>query len=372
MIIPKLISGILCVMNLSEMSVFFRKLVKWGGILLVLLIVGKLAWNEISAYWIRTHTPPPTPPNFALGNKIPKLQINLANTNFSATKITLDTIDGRLPKTTTVIPIYLVSKPTVTLLSFDRAQDIAKSLSFTSEPKVISETEFRWEDPTSNRTLNLKTTDFNFRLVQDNSNPKLAINFSEAAAIANVKNFLSQRNLLPVELSEGSASAKFVSIAGETIKNAPRSSANAVLVELFRQPIETKYPVLTKNAKESLVRAVVTLQKSTQSNVPVQTITEIKYTHWVIDPAKQGTYPVKPIELAWQEFKDNKSYSSIGSENYSELDVTDISLGYFSSEEYQEMIQPIFIFTGRGINKQGIREEFVSFLPAINTVSPVK
>ena len=81
-------------MSLSEMSAFFRKALKVVIALLILTVVGKLVWTQAFNYWQQTHTPPPPPPNYALGNNLPALQTNLKPTNFSQTKINIDTIDA--------------------------------------------------------------------------------------------------------------------------------------------------------------------------------------------------------------------------------------------------------------------------------------
>lgn len=359
-------------MTLSEMSVFFRKLVKFGAIALVILFIGKITWGWVADYWEKTHTPPPPPPNYALGFNIPPLKINLKNTNFSNTKIVLDTIDGRLPKVPTTLPIYQIPSPNVTLLSLDRAQALANSLGFTSPPEALSSTEYQWKDAASSRTLSLKTTDFNFTLIQDNPNPKRTINFDESSAIKDVQNFLKQRSLLPKDIEEGTPSARFIKIAENGVSPSFRDEANAVVVDLFRKPLQNKYPTLNLNPRESLIRAVVTLQRPAQDQTPISTVSELKYTYWNVDPERNGTYPLKSASLAWEEFKTNKSLVSVGKPPFNELSINDIKLAYLLTEDYQEFIRPIYVFSGKNKDKDGTKGDFISFLPAISSVAPVK
>lgn len=359
-------------MTLSEMAEFFRKAVKVTTALIILLFVGKISWNIVSDYWAQTHAPPPTPPNYALGTNIPEVKIDLPRTSFNKAKILLETVDGRLPKVPNKLPIYQISRPTLNLLSLDRAQEMANSLGFKSSPETFSATEYQWKDQLSNRSLTLKSTDFSLHLIQENPNPKRIVNFSEKEAIEEVLSFLRSKNLLHQELKESTPTAKMIKISGSDFTTSFKEEANAVLVDILPRPIEEKYKFYSPYAGESLIRTVVTLQKQEELGRAVRNISELKYTFWKVDTEKQGTYPLKSSEMAWNEFQNNRSFISIGKEPFNEVEIIEITLGYYITEDYQQYLQPIYVFSGNVNRQGGVRQAFVSYLPAIHSISPIQ
>lgn len=361
-------------MSLSEMSLFFRQFVKVAIAGVILLIIGWFTWSWVSDYIRRTFVAPPPPPNFALGYNIPSLKIPLEKTNLDGVKVQLDTINGQLPPMPESMPIYQVPLPTASLLSLDRAVSIAKSLGFNSTPNAVEETEYQWTDSETGRNLNLKTTDFNFHLVQDNPFPKKLVNFSEKTAISDVRNFLSSRQLLHPELDEATPTAKFVSITENGIQESKADVANGVLVDMVLKDLDGKYPLLNLNPKQALVRAVVTYQKPAENQRETRNIAELKYTFWKIDPkvTTSGTYPIKSIVTVWNDFKTGKSLVSLDNKPYDTIKIKEIKLGYLLTESYQQYIQPIYIFKGKTFNKNASGEDFMSYLPAIASVTPLK
>ena len=147
--------------NLGETAIVARKAIKYGGIALVFLMVGRIILTASINYWKKIHPAPPPPPDVLFG-KLPKIVFPQAEPTTFTYK--LETPTGGLPsKLPNQFRVFFMPIKKASLLAYDAASAVATRLDFIQESKKLSETEYRWDanDPIpSSLTINIITGAF--------------------------------------------------------------------------------------------------------------------------------------------------------------------------------------------------------------------
>ncbi len=76
-------------------------------------------------------------------------------------------------------------------------------------------------------------------------------------------------------------------------------------------------------------------------------IVEANFFHYPADP-DFSEYGIKTADSAFQDLVAGRAYVKLENAQKSEIDVTDVELGYYLSEN-PEYFLPIYIFSGTGI-----------------------
>ena len=88
---------------------------------------------------------PPLKPNNLFG-KIPLPTFPNTASPGGELKFTLQTISGTVPEASDTARVYFMPKNRINLISLSKAQTFVGRLGFTSSPRAISETLYRWID----------------------------------------------------------------------------------------------------------------------------------------------------------------------------------------------------------------------------------
>lgn len=338
--------------NLTKAVDVGRMVVKFGGIALIVLMIGRLLINGATAFWIATHPEPPPPPTQGFG-ALPKIDFGTSESVQKPTTVTLE-LPRSLPTFSDRAAVYFSPKTQLSLLSLEEANALAARLGFQSSPIGIDEETYRWKRLGEfNAFLEMNIITNNLSYTTDFlSRPELQISNelpNSFDAVQTTKQFLSAAGLLPADMSTASGEIQLLKLSGGTFKSAVSlSDAQAVRVDLFRTPLNG-YPVYTADGKTGLISAIV----ASIGSKP--TVVELTRIYPLIDYDSVETYPLRSTQEAWQLLKNGSGYIA-SAQNSSPAIIRAVSLGYFESVD-QDFIQPIYVFTGDN--------NFIAYVPAL-------
>lgn len=345
--------------TLTETAYLTKRFLKLFAIFVVAFFVVSGIWGSVKSIWTKSHPPAPAAPTVAFG-KLPKIIFKEGADDLPKLTFKLETVDGNLPKLTNIEKVYFIPLPSSNLLDFERANQKAKKMGFTREPQAVSEILYRWStEATPSTTLEININLNNFRLGYDfATDTELLINKnlpSNQQAAQEAKTFLANNDFLPEDLGSGTATFDYLKFMPPKLEWAPSiSEADFVRVNLFRANIDEK-PLLPPNPKNSLVSFLFSGSRSTSRR-----IVEVNYRYLPIDKEISSTYPLRPVEDAWEDLKAQKGYiANLGNNQEDKITIRKIYLAYFEPEIPQHYLQPIYVFEGDA--------EFYGYVPAVDT-----
>lgn len=342
--------------TLTETAYYTRKAIKWGIIGLISLLVLRVIFDFTVDTWRRLHPPPPPPPTVAFG-RLPAIKFPSQSSPSAKFNFTLETIEGKPYLATSSATVFFMPKPAANLLSLIRAKQFAGRLGFQEEPETNNQTRYLWRDKQNPlRTLDYDIVNNNFELSYDY--PADLSLFAEKNlpssenAIITAKKFLQDLNINISLLDNGETKVSFWQLNGNTlVKTTSLANADAVRVDLGRENL-TGMKLLSPHYPDELIYFV--FSGSSQSS---KKILKASYKFWPVETEEKATYPLKTAVSAFTELKNNQGFIvRMGSTN--EVTIRKISLAYFYSQDYQEFLQPIFVFEGD--------PDFMAFVPALD------
>lgn len=331
-------------MNLTEIAFYTRGAIKYTIIFIILLIVGRLAWNVGFDIYISYFPPEPPPPTIAWG-KLPTLHFP-EKPGLPAFSYALQTATGELPNFTNQMPVYFMPKQQISFLKLEEAQGLASTLRFSGSGVPLSETIYRFSREGTSLTLDIntvnKTLSVNYRLSDTPELLTLKPKSQEDAA-REARSFLSSASLLTEDLQKGTTSLEFLRVDGDQLVTASSlSEANFVRVNFFRQPVG-EVPVVTPNRKKANVWFLVTGSEDRDLRIIAG-----EYHYFPIDLAQSSTYPLKTAQAAWDELVTGKAYIAHYPAIDTKITVRKIYPAYYDSGTAQGFLQPVVVFEGDG------------------------
>lgn len=347
--------------NLTQTAYWTRKILKFGAILLAIIIFLRFFFNITNSVWKKIHPPPPPAPTVSFG-KLPKLNFPESNVPAGGTKLTfkLETIQGGLPKLSSTSKVYFIPKEGPNLLALDRANQMAEKLGFKNQPQSISEKIYRWAtESTPPTTLDIDINTENFHLYYDYQNDQEILNSKDLPtnqqAAQEAKNFLATNSLLADDLATGSAEIVYLKFTPPNLTPAiSLSEADFVRVNLFRADLDG-LKILPPNPKNSMISFLFSGSRALGKR-----IIEVNYTYYSIERETFATYPLKTPQAAWQELQGGAGYiANLGENQNGQIIIREVSLAYFDSNQSQNFLQPVFVFEGDN--------NFIGFVPAVDS-----
>lgn len=321
-----------------------RRIIKYGSIGIVTLLVFLRLFSAFRAYWKKKHPPPPPPPTVQFG-KLPKLKFK-ETSNLPTLTYKLGNVTGTLPKLDTVGKVFVMPKSYPNLLAWDRTKTWARGLGFLKEPEKISDFELKFETGTfPNTTLTANVLTRNFKLSYDWQNDLSILSIGnppeENLAISMAKNYLQTINMLNDDLMSGKGKVTYFKYKdGVMVKTPFVSEANFAQVNLFRQDIDN-LPLLPPNPLKANVN--LTLSGGEEEK---RKIIEVEFTYFPVYKENFATYPLLPINKAWEKLNEGKGFVANLGNNSGAVNIRNIYLAYFEDSEQQDFLQPIYVFEG--------------------------
>lgn len=330
--------------NLGETAIIARKAIKYGGIALVFLMVGRIILSASLAYWKKLHPAPPPPPDVLFG-KLPKIiypQAEAATYNYS-----LETPTGGLP---TRLPgqfkVFFMPIKKASLLAYDAAQAVATRLDFIQPTKKLSETEYRWDssDPiSSSLTINIITGAFvlDKRWQEDPTYTTPSIYYTDTQALDRVYSLLSRVELLPEDIKTGKSTIQYLKADKDQLVSAVSlSQAHFIQVNLYRAPVDS-VEVVSPRADRGLITAVVALQRE-----DARQFISLNYNYFPVDLTRSASYPLIGVAEAWARLQKGEAFIAGVKPNTTNVTIRDITLQYYDPDTAQQFMQPVYVFTG--------------------------
>lgn len=341
--------------NLGETAIIARKAIKYGGIGLVVLMIGRVILTASVAYYRKLNPPPPPPPDVKFG-KLPKLifpQKDQPTLTYS-----LETRTGGLPaKLPGQFKVYFMPIKKANLLAYDNAKAIANRLEFIQEPTKLSATDYRWDtnDPVpSSLTINTITGAFvlDRKWQSDKSYLVPTLYYSDAQAVDRTMNLLSRVELLPKDVKQGDNAIKYFKADNGQMVPAPSlSQAQFIQVNLYRTPID-EIKVVNPRTDKGLISAILALQREDDKQ-----FVRLDYNYFPVEAETSAVYPMISVAEAWKRMQSGGGFVSAVDTGSTSTVVRDIYIGYYDSDIPQQYMQPVYVFEGDN--------NFVGYVPAV-------
>lgn len=342
--------------NLGETAVMARRAIKFGGIALVGLMVGRIILTASIAYYKKLNPPPPPPPDVKFG-KLPKLEF--PQKEQLELTYSLETRTGGLPNDLpNQFKVFFMPIKKANLLAYDGAKSVANRLNFIQEPSKLSETEYRWDssDPiASSFTINIITGAFvlDRRWQDDPSYTVPTVYYNETQAVDRMYNLLSRLELLPEDIKEGKYTIQNLRADRDQIVSAVSlSQAHFVQVNLYRSPVD-RVEVVSPRTDRGLISAILALQREDDRQ-----FINLDYNYYPVDVTRFAAYPLIGIAEAWQRMQKNQGFVAGVKPSATNVTIREIALQYYDSDTPQQFMQPVYVFRGD--------PDFVGYVPALS------
>lgn len=342
--------------TLTDITYLGRQGVKYGLILLVVLMVGRMTLNFAIAYWKALNPPKPPAPTMGFG-QLPAVMFPEQTSDDKPVTYKLELATGKFPEFPDRMKVFFMPLSAPSLLDDQNARKLASTLGFSFEPTRIG-TEYRFtkSQPLSS-TLELDSVTHDFKLTSDYlSRPELIVNPdlpNQGEAVSQVRSFLSAADLIESDMATSSGEVVYLKSIGSELQPALSfSEAEFVQVDLNRTPVDNAYPFFTPGGLHGIAHAILSGGVSKRDQ-----IVEMEFWYQPIQYSEVETYPLRSVQSAWEVLKSGEGYIAEAGESQTAV-VRDVSLGYFDSFEEQPYMQPIFVFSGDA--------GFLGYVPALD------
>ncbi len=343
--------------SLGETAIVARKAIKYGGIGLVVLIVGRVILSAGISYWKVLHPAPPPPPDVKFG-KLSKIEFPQQTTPPQFT-YTLETPTGGLPSSLPgQFKVFFMPIRTASLLAYDSAKAIANKLDFIQDPKKLSETDYRWDTTApvpSSLTMNIITGAFTLdrHWQSDPSYLVPTIYYSDPQAVDRIYNLLSTVDLLPDDIKDGADTIQYLKgDKGQIVPAVSLSQADFIQINLYRKPVDS-VPVVNPSTTKGLISGILALQREDNRQ-----FVNLSYNYFPVDLERSAVYPLIGVAEAWQRLQKGQGFIAGVKDNTTNVTITDVSLAYYDADTPQQFLQPVYVFKGD--------PDFAAYVPAVS------
>jgi hypothetical protein len=337
-------------MSLSALTDFIRNFFKWVGIIggtffvLFLLFQGVLLIKNIF------FPTPPTPPTVSFDKLPPPL---FPQQDVQKIEYTINTVSGKLPSFPDRITVYKMEKPTPNLLALQRANQKVEKIGFKDVPTPLSPTLYRWTSTGNDlsKELLLDIMSYRFRLnsnFSSNNEIRTAKNLpNEEVAKATAASFLDSLGFGEDIVAAEKTKTSLFSITGESLTPATSlSTAQLIQVSYFQKDVNT-IPLYYPDMDHSIMNVSIGGGFSGQ-------IIAADFFYQKVS-SESATYPILSSQQAFDALKNGEGYVAKYN-NAPQINIQNVSLGYYIGEEEQDILQPIIVFQG---------DNFLAYIPAV-------
>ncbi|MBU1129981.1 hypothetical protein KKE45_01525 [Patescibacteria group bacterium] len=328
-------------MSLTDTAHTTRKLLKFGGLGIILF---SFFWSflvtGIKAY--RKANPPKLYPTTRFG-KLPA--ITFPSKKIQKKDFILELANDEFPEFPDQAKVYVVYRPTSTLLALEEDTKTARNLGFVSQPIKISNGIYRFENNTLGKTLTMNVLDGSFKLEYPYRSDQTLQGSGKlpsiSQAIGSAKSFLQTADKLHPDLEEGQQKTTYWKITFTGLKSVlSHSEANAIRVDFLREDLDEDMMIYSSQPDKSSVSILIS-----NSTVENKKIIEVDYKYSPIDRQSFSTYPIKSVTQAWNEMKEG-SYWPAKQDYSNSVSIRNAKLAYFEPSSLTNYMQPIYVFTG--------------------------
>lgn len=358
-------------MSLVKTASTVRKTVVITAGIIALYVTFLILKNPIKQTWY-TFFPPKNQPTLAFGLLDP-IEFTKVSTLTVAPEYVLNTKTGKLPTDLAKqMAIYKYVQPAFSFSEGERAQQDAATLGFNDTMRIsdLSSDLFKWQDvgfggsldiDTKTRTLSLDTP------LASLGSLFPAGKLTQTTAIEMAKDLLTRLNRFSDKLytldTRGYQEVKFGKFGTAGVVEANSIPETQIArVDFFRKLKD--FPILGPDPKQGLLqvylRAPETEDENPQLNYP-----HVRAYHWEINTDASATYPLTPLELVWEQVKQNKGvvvnvtpqgaspFETPRTTRADRVLINDIYIAYFDNTKPQTFLEPIYVFEGNYTSTSG-------------------
>ena len=342
-------------MTLTDLSYYLRKfgpVIVLGIILFMLLFV-------IMRMLLSLATPQPTPIFVPAFGELDKINFTSTYDYPQGGQFVLDNIEGRPVTATSSARVFFAPKPITKFGYIQTLLFMGKAVNIDTEktPYELNGTEATYKGEQGELKIDIANFNFTYEfdfhnraeLFDDNVIP------DENTIKETARTFLRQIDRFPNDFTAGTEHViylKYNPLGDVFSVLTDTSEANVVEVDFFPPNIDG-FPTVSPKYFNSQ-NYVVMVFKSTGSQVIKA---QIKY--FETDSLSGSPYLLKTGDEAWDELTSGKGVIAAPNLlNKNKILVKEMFLGYYSPEEYQPYLQPVYVFIGD--------DNFVGYVPAVS------
>jgi hypothetical protein len=347
--------------TLTDSARVSRLVIKWGIVGLFGLMIGRTIVGALITWYKETHPVIP-PPTLGFGT--------LPSVSFPTSTVTqqltyhLETVTGHLPTMPTQADVLVMGSSRPNLLAMERSIADAAALGFKTQPEKVSDLVYRWR-MTDQIPSSLTMKIYDGRFVWDtawSTNPNFLVEKalpSQADAVKEALGWMKRINDTAEDVTTDTATVSYLKgIGGEYQTADSLSDADFIQIDLFRKEYKDSYTFVTPRADQGVVRVILS------GNPRIGRVARMEYNYFPADYTTVETYPLRPIDQAWDELQAGKGFIAQLDAGVSDVTVRKITLGYFDSFEPQKYMQPVYVFTGDN--------HFVGYVQAVKDAKAIE
>jgi len=279
------------------------------------------------------------------------------STNSAGIKFSIDTIEGKPTTTTASANIYAIPPPETKFGYRNRLFFMAQNIGIIDPTSSYNLIDKNAEFNDNMQKLEIDIRNFNFSYEYFYKNNLELFDYAiipiSKKAEEDAKAFLKSIDKFPDEFNDAKIQIKFFFFDKEknTMTHVKRNlDANFVEVYFFKPDLEKTSFVSIKYPNTHNYVKMIPLEDKYK-------IVEAQIKYFDKSAELFGIYPVKTGDEAYKQLKKGKGTVIRNLNSLDKVTIKKMFIAYFDPEDYEEFIQPVYVFQGD--------EDFVAFVPAI-------
>ncbi|MBX4205764.1 hypothetical protein KW795_01060 [Candidatus Microgenomates bacterium] len=339
--------------SLTKVAIVTRRVIRYSIYLIIFGIILRIVIGMGIGVYKKLFPPPPPAPTVAFG-KLPKLEFP-ENKDLPQITYSIETAEGDFPKLKDQAKVYYMPKISSSLLALDSAKRKAAGIGFTSEPEQISDSVYRFSNPSSPQKLDMNIITGIFSLSYDLATDPSPLSVKPPTpeiAASQVRSYLSSGGFLAKDLT-GEVNHEFLKTELQNLVPAlSLSEANLIRISLFRKSFD-EIPTVTSDPIKGNIWFLVS-----GGTIREKQIIAGEYHYFPVDETQFSTYPLKTSQIAYEALKSGKTYiANLGQNKDGKVTIRRIYLGYFDGDTPSQFMQPVVVFEGD--------RSFKAYVPAV-------
>lgn len=342
--------------TLSDASKDTKKILKWGGLLIVSLVVVLMLIKVVFYIKDLLYPTPPPKPTIAFGILSPQtFPQNSVNQNFT---YSINTLTGTLPQFSDQTKIYRMEPFQPDLLAVNKFEEKVTNTGFQKGYIAISDKVFEWKSNTNfggiDKRIRINIVNNNFTITSLYTSDKDVLTGlhlpDQIKAIDLAENMLNDMTIMPEDIDLAKTKTNLFSIKNGSLFTAT-SLSNAQIIEVnFFQKDINKLPVYYEKPNTSNISILI------GGGGYQGQIVGASFIHQAVSD-QASTYPIKNAGKAYEELKQGKAYIASYFGTTANVSINNVFLAYYISSQAQDFLMPIIVFEGS--------DGFFAYVPAI-------
>lgn len=316
-----------------------RYLLKWGGILLGILLAVFILIQLTTFVKARLFPTPPPSPDVGFG-KLPT-PLLFKNTKNSRLTYSIDTLTGALPSFPDRIKVYKTIPAKPALLAFEKAQRKVSDLGFRTQGIPLSSDTYKWQsqdDTNQQLTVNIFSSDFilSSLFISDFKTQSPLSPQDQKNAVETATSFVESLTALPDDLDPSKTKTSLFTVEKHNLLSVSNiSQAKIIRVDFFQKDVDNLsiyYDAQTSPMSLLLGKDQNQLQ-----------VIEGNFAHQSISN-NGSTYPILTANQALKQFELGNTYIVSNPQNLTSVSIKKVTLAYYLGGEKLDYLLPIVIF----------------------------